>query len=123
MSDNEHAEAKAGPSLRKVGHRISECIKWGIIVTACIGCFIALFLPGVGSRPPSPNEMKCHNNLKHIALALLNYENTYKCFPPAYTVDKQGRPMHSWRALILPFMDNSNREITYNYNQPWNSPE
>ena len=28
-----------------------------------------------------------------------NYESKYGVFPPAYTVDKQGRRMHSWRAL------------------------
>ena len=45
----------------------------------------------------------CVNNLKQIALALHNYEEVYKVLPPAYTVDAQGRPLHSWRTLILPY--------------------
>ncbi len=46
--------------------------------------------------------MECSNNMKQIALALHNYHDTYRTFP-AYTVDGNGQPLHSWRTLILPF--------------------
>ncbi len=49
------------------------------------------------------------NNLKQISLALLNYENRYGTFPPAYVADKNGRPMHSSRVLILPCLEEQQR--------------
>jgi prepilin-type processing-associated H-X9-DG protein len=54
-------------------------------------------------------------------LAILNYEAKYHHFPPAYTVDKQGRRMHSWRVLVLEFLD-PDLYAQYDFSRPWNSP-
>ena len=53
-------------------------------------------------------RLQCMGHLKQISLAMLNYHEKYKCFPPAYIADDEGRPMHSWRVLVLPFMNGSN---------------
>ena len=45
------------------------------------------------------------NNLRKSRLALHNYHQANGCFPPAYIADKNGKPMHSWRVLILPYME------------------
>jgi hypothetical protein len=67
----------------------------------------------------------CMNNLKTIGLALLNYHDQYGQFPPQYVADAEGRPMHSWRVLILPYLQEastSNAYQQYRFNEPWNSP-
>jgi hypothetical protein len=61
--------------------------------------------------------------LKQIALALHSYHDTYAVFPPAYTTDANGEPMHSWRVLILPYMDEMPLYKMYDMSKPWNSPE
>ena len=33
-----------------------------------------------------------------------SYHQKHGCFPPAYIADENGKPKHSWRVLILPFM-------------------
>lgn len=66
--------------------------------------------------------MACCNNAKQIALALHNYHDDYGCFPSAYVADKDGKPMHSWRALLLPFIEENNLYKQYNFNEPWNGP-
>jgi prepilin-type processing-associated H-X9-DG protein len=83
----------------------------------------ALFflLPGVGSGPPT-KEMMCSNNLKQIGLALLNYHNVHGCFPPAYITDESGRPIHSWRVLILPFIEQDALYEEYRFAEPWDGP-
>ncbi len=50
-----------------------------------------------------------------------NYEGLYGCFPPAYTTDENGKPMHSWRALLLPDLDPQMADL-YDFDQPWDSP-
>ena len=65
----------------------------------------------------------CLHNLQHIVLALHNYHLVHGCFPPAYVVDKQGKPMHSWRVLILPYMDQDALYKMYDFTEPWDSPK
>jgi prepilin-type processing-associated H-X9-DG protein len=46
----------------------------------------------------------------------------YKTLPPAYIADASGRPMHSWRVLILPFMDQVALYEQYRFDEPWDGP-
>ena len=64
----------------------------------------------------------CSNNLKQIGLALHMYHDEWKCLPPAYVADEQGRPMHSWRVLILPYVEQQALYEQYDFDQPWDSP-
>ena len=64
----------------------------------------------------------CKMNLKLLAIALHNYHDTYGAFPPAYVADASGKPMHSWRVLILPHMEQLALYERYNFNEPWDGP-
>jgi hypothetical protein len=64
----------------------------------------------------------CLNNQKEIALAIISYESEKGHFPPAYTVDKDGKPIHSWRVLILPHLNRMDLYNQYRMDEPWNSP-
>ena len=77
---------------------------------------------GCSDPPEATRSMMCANNLKQIALALHNYHDVYKCFPPAYVADSNGKPMHSWRVLILPFLEQQAIYNAYHFDQPWDSP-
>jgi hypothetical protein len=55
-------------------------------------------------------------------LAVNNYESTYGTLPPAYLADKDGRPMHSWRVLLLPFLGQDEVYSAYNFAEPWDGP-
>jgi hypothetical protein len=71
---------------------------------------------------PVELRSRCHNNLKQIAIALHNYHDAYGSFPPAYVADEDGRPMHSWRILILPFLESSDVYSNYRFDEPWDGP-
>jgi prepilin-type processing-associated H-X9-DG protein len=62
------------------------------------------------------------NNLKQIGLALRNYHDAYGCFPPAYLADRNGRPIHSWRVLILPWLEQKAIYDRYRFDEPWDGP-
>lgn len=60
--------------------------------------------------------------------ALMAYKREHGTFPPLYSVDKNGNPLHSWRVLILPYLDM--KEYSYQdnedpkkirLNEPWDS--
>jgi len=87
-----------------------------------IGLLIALLLPAIRTAGPAVVRIQCVNNLKQIALALYNYESAYKALPPAYTVDGAGRPLHSWRTLILPYLEQKSLYDAIDLSKPWNDP-
>jgi prepilin-type processing-associated H-X9-DG protein len=89
---------------------------------ACGGVLIALLLPAVQAAREAARRSQCANNLKQIALALHNYHDTYKTLPPAYIPDENGQPKHSWRVLILPFLESSHVYAMYDFDEPWNGP-
>jgi prepilin-type processing-associated H-X9-DG protein len=64
---------------------------------------------------------QCSNNLKQIALALHNYHDVNKSLPPAYTVDANGKPLHSWRTLILPYIEQAALYEQIRLDEPWDS--
>jgi prepilin-type processing-associated H-X9-DG protein len=83
---------------------------------------IALLLPAWSCAREAARRMSCTNNLKQIGLALHNYHQANKCFPPAVVADADGKPMHSWRTLIMPFIEGDNPLKEYNFNEPWDGP-
>jgi hypothetical protein len=93
------------------------------LLLLCSGILVALLLPAVQSAREAARRAQCTNNLKQIALAMHNYHDTYGSLPPAYIADESGRPMHSWRVLILPFLEQGALFAQYNFDEPWDSPE
>lgn len=55
-------------------------------------------------------------------MAVANYRSTFGGYPPAYIADCDGRPMHSWRVLILPFLEQQNLYAAYHFDEPWDGP-
>lgn len=91
---------------------------------ACCGIFgAALLLPAITQARHAAQHAAAQNNMKMIGLALHNYHDVYGAFPPAYTTDENGRPMTSWRVLILPYLEQNNLYQQYDLSQPWDSPQ
>jgi prepilin-type processing-associated H-X9-DG protein len=127
-----HGESGSRPRRRKSSSN-SNALVWIIVAVVAGGlllfvpCLIAVFsgrlmLPAIGQAREAARRAQCRNNLKQIGLALHNYHDTYRSFPPAYLADEQGRPMHSWRVLLLPFLGQQSLYNQYDFSQPWDSP-
>jgi prepilin-type processing-associated H-X9-DG protein len=93
-----------------------------LAVIGCIVVLIALLMPAPRASREAARRFQCVHNLKQIALAIHNYESLYKSMPPAYTVGVDGRPLHSWRTLILPYLGEEALYKTIDLTKPWNAP-
>ena len=101
---------------------VERVIFWSFL--AVLGLFgIVLLLPPVCSYPKFlADKGACRANLRVLAAAMHSYHDAYHSFPPAYIVDKNGRPMHSWRVLLLPFLEHGALYRRYHFDEPWNGP-
>src|SRR5262245_47922355 len=93
-----------------------------VIVIRVVMALVALLLPAVQTARGAAQRSQCANNIKQIALALLNYHDTRRTYPPAYILNAAGKPMHSWRVMILPFLEETVLYQNYNMNEPWDGP-
>jgi hypothetical protein len=94
-----------------------------LVMLVCGGVLAMLLIPAVQSARTAARRMSSYNNVRIMSLALLNYESTYRALPPAYTVDADGNRLHSWRTLLLPFMDSSGLAQKIDMSKPWNHPD
>ncbi|MDG3004461.1 DUF1559 domain-containing protein [Paludisphaera mucosa] len=86
-----------------------------------LGVLVALTLPAVQSAREAARRAQCVNNLKQIGLACLNYESVAGALP-ADIVDKDGKPLLSWRVAILPYMEEQALYGKFKLDEPWDSP-
>ncbi len=106
------------PFFRRRGFR--WCYR-GIVVAILV---VAAGLLWSAIREARDAAIACssQSRLNQLHLAMCNYHDAYGCFPPAYLVDEDGVPAHSWRVLILPFIEEKERYSQYRFDEPWNGP-
>jgi prepilin-type N-terminal cleavage/methylation domain-containing protein/prepilin-type processing-associated H-X9-DG protein len=91
-----------------------------LVVIAIIGILIALLLPAVQAAREAARATQCRNNLKQIGVALHNYHDTYKCFPPgAFWF---GTNYNAYRGSImirlLPYIEQQPLFDQYDFSRP-----
>lgn len=100
-----------------------------VAVAMAMGCLcgvpvlIALLLPAVQMAREAARQQVSMNNLRQIGVALHEYHDTHKTFPPAFIPDEKGQPRTSWRTLILPFMEQEALYDRYDFNVAWDDPK
>ena len=72
-----------GAVIRRGGFTLVELL----VVIAIIGILVALLLPAIQAAREAARRVSCQNNIKNLALAVLNYESQNKALPPAVEVD------------------------------------
>jgi hypothetical protein len=66
-------------------------------------------------------RMQSTNNLRQLGLAMHNYNDTFGSLPPRAVFNKDGKPLLSWRVMILPFIEQENLYKQFHLDEPWDS--
>ena len=99
---------RLGRSAARPGFTLIELL----VVIAIIAVLIALLLPAVQQAREAARQTQCRNNMKQLMVALHNYHDSRKMFPPAGFNSNE----LSWLAHILPMIDAGSlyRKIDFN---------
>jgi prepilin-type N-terminal cleavage/methylation domain-containing protein len=97
-----------------------------LVVIAIIGILMSLLLPAVQKIRESAARTQCANNLKQIGVALHNYHDVIKRFPPGYidnntnpasTPDNDLGPGWGWASFLLPYLEQADAYRQINFSQ------
>ena len=81
----------------------------------------ARLLPAIQAARDAARRIQCTNNIKQMGLAIHNYHDAQRQFPPVMTADANGKPLHSWRVLLLPYMEEYELYQQIRLDEPWDS--
>ncbi len=106
--------ARLNSEARGIGRKAFTLVEL-LVVIAIVGILIGMLLPAVQRVREAARRVQCANNLRQIAIAVMNHESALQAYPvnqigsgPDVSADKVGTGFYSWIVPILPFMEQNN---------------
>jgi hypothetical protein len=93
-----------------------------MVALAVIAVLLAVVTRLVRTGWEKVTDFECAVNLNAIGLALYQYQQAQGAFPPAFVTDSEGRPLFSWRVLVLPYLGRQDVYDRFHLDEPWDSP-
>lgn len=91
-----------------------------VISIACVGLYVyASWQPSRRSYSAAPRTMS-QNNLRQIGIAVANYEEVHGKLPDNVR-DAEGKPLLSWRVVLLPYLEQEQLFEQFKLDEPWDS--
>jgi hypothetical protein len=92
------------------------------VALVCIAAILVPLLPWILAFREFRHDVKCDLNMTCIQLAIQAYQDHHHAPLPPSVPDKDGRPAHSWRVMILPFCLQTDLYQQYDFSEPWDGP-
>ena len=97
-----------------------------LVVIAIIGVLAGLLLPAVQRAREAARSMSCQSNMRQWAMAVANFENTYKKMPPSCEVETNsslpvvlGNAPWSIHTRLLPYVEMGALNDKLDRTSPW----
>lgn len=79
-----------------------------------------LVRPSIVAARAAANQAQSSNNLRQILIAMHNYHDTFKSFPPQAS-RKDDKKLLSWRVRLLPYLEQQELYDQFHLDEPWDS--
>ena len=95
----------------------------GALLFAVLGVVGAAPVPKADPVPAVTEEhlKTAKKNVEQIVLACINCADTNNGLMPTNILDKNGKPLLSWRVAILPYIEQDNLYKLFKLDEPWDS--
>ena len=110
--------------VKRAGNALAATVELPPMMTAYVGLSassLGLLLPAVQKTREAAARQQSVNNLKQVALAMHRYHDAFDTFPPAAVVGKKGKPLLSWRVMLLPYLEQNALYKQFKLDEPWDS--
>ena len=91
-----------------------------VVAGGTVAVGVGLLLPAIQKVREAAARMSSQNNLKQLGLAIHSYHDANGHMPQDI-VDKNGKPLLSWRVAILPYIEQDNLYKQFKLDEPWDS--
>ena len=97
-----------------------------VTILVILAILAMLIIPETKQVVNGGHRERFRNQLRLVGLACHEYQSEYGCLPPVVISDERGRSIHSWRAILLPWLESRGRTeppaFVYSFSDPWFSP-
>src|SRR5262245_47846928 len=110
------------PDRASIGKTIMLSSQHALLTTLCLLPLFASAWAGALAKADEDVETR-NKNMDRIGRAICTYmrEHAEKRTPPCAIYSKDGRPLLSWRVLILPYLDEEGLFNQFDLTEPWDS--
>lgn len=109
-------------STSNSGDRLKRYLPHAVVILLLVLLLLAIGRPVFREVREQSHRSTCKSNLRAIGLALQAYHEQYQTYPPAYVRGPDEKKWHSWRVLLLPFLNEEQLYREYRWDEPWNGP-
>jgi hypothetical protein len=81
----------------------------------------AALVEGAEKVRKAAKRIEASNDLKQLVLAVHSYNDATGNLPGAAIYDKNGKPLLSWRVMLLPYIDEGKLYSEFHLDEPWDS--